>query len=91
MSLAARAWERKHGTVADPAVYEREILPKIRTMSVRRLAALIGLSDYYLWQVRKKEKRLHARFWSGSHPLERDEQEAPDRASKPMGGWKRRR
>jgi ribosomal protein L37E len=63
MSLAARAWEREHGLVTDPTMYEREILPKIQTLSVRRLVALTGLSEYYLWQVRKGEKRLHARFW----------------------------
>ena len=63
MSLAARAWEREHGPVADPAVYEREILPKIRAMSVRRLVTLTGLSEYYLWKIRKGQGRLHARFW----------------------------
>jgi hypothetical protein len=44
-------------------MYEREILPTIQTLSVRRLVALTGLSEYSLWQVRKGEKRLHARFW----------------------------
>lgn len=63
MSLAARAWEREQGSVADPTIYEREILPKLNALSVRQLVALTGLSDYYLWQVRKGEKRLHARFW----------------------------
>jgi len=63
MSLAARAWEREHGPVADPTIYEREILPKMQAMSVRRLVSLTGLSEYYLWQVKKSEKRLHARFW----------------------------
>jgi len=63
MSLAARAWEREHGRPADPTAYEREILPKIQAMSVRRLVTLTGLSEYYLWQVRKGKKRLHARFW----------------------------
>jgi ribosomal protein L37E len=63
MSLAARAWEREHGPMADPMVYEREILPKIQAMTVRRLVALTGLSEYYVWRVRKGEKRLHARFW----------------------------
>ena len=63
MSRAARAWEREHGPVADPAVYEREILPRIRATSVRRLVALTGLSEYYLWKIRKGEGRLHARFW----------------------------
>jgi hypothetical protein len=55
--------KREHGSVADPTIYEREILPKLQALSVRRLIALTGLSEYYLWQVRKGEKRLHARFW----------------------------
>jgi hypothetical protein len=63
MSLAARAWEREHGPIPDRTIYQREILPKIQAISVQRLAALTGLSDYYLWQVREGEKRLHARFW----------------------------
>jgi len=63
MSLAARAWEREHGPVYDPDTYSREILPKIQGMSVRALAKLTGLSDYYLWQVRKGQRRLHPRFW----------------------------
>ena len=63
MSLAERALEREHGPVADPAVYEREILPKIRAMSVRRLVSLTGLSEHYLWKIRKSEGRLHPRFW----------------------------
>jgi hypothetical protein len=56
MSLAAPAWEREHGPVSDPRSNERDILPKMQTLSVRRLVALTGLSEYYLWQVRKGEK-----------------------------------
>jgi hypothetical protein len=63
MSLAARAREREHGPVADPTVYEREILPKVRAMSVRRCVALTGLFEYLLWRVRNGEGRQHARFW----------------------------
>jgi hypothetical protein len=63
MSLAARAWERQHGLVADPTIYEREILPKMQAMSVRRLVSITGLSEYYLWKIRKGQGGLHARFW----------------------------
>jgi hypothetical protein len=63
MSLAARAWEREHGPVEDPTVYDRDILPRIQAMSVRRLVALTGLSEYYVWKVRNGDGRLHARFW----------------------------
>lgn len=34
------------------------------TMSVRRLVSLTGLSEYYLWRIRKGEGRLHPRFWA---------------------------
>jgi hypothetical protein len=74
MSRAARAWELEHGPVADPAVYEREILPKIRAMSVRRLVAITGLSDYYLWKIRKGEGRLHPRFWESIRGVDSQEQ-----------------
>ena len=30
MSLAARAWEREHGRVADAARYDGQILPRIK-------------------------------------------------------------
>ena len=63
MSLAARAWEREHGLPKDPTVYDREVLPRIQTLSVRRLATFNGLSEHYQWQARKGRKRLHARFW----------------------------
>ena len=52
MSLAARAWEREHGAVPDPAVYEREVLSRMQAMSTRRLVAITGLSEYYyLWKL----------------------------------------
>jgi hypothetical protein len=63
MNLAARSWERTHGPVTDPTVYEREVLPLMQAMSVRRLVAITGLSEYYLWKLRRGQGRLHARFW----------------------------
>ena len=63
-SLAARAWEREHGPVSDPSAYERDILPRMRAMSTRRLVAVTGLSEYYLWKLKKGQGRLHPRFWN---------------------------
>jgi hypothetical protein len=58
------AWEREHGPVSDPSAYERDILPRMRAMSTRRLVAVTGLSEYYLWKLKKGQGRLHPRFWN---------------------------
>ncbi|MEX0983921.1 MAG: CRISPR-associated endonuclease Cas1 [Actinomycetota bacterium] len=63
-SLAMRAWEREHGR-GDPEVYEREILPRIRELTVPQLMRLTGLSQFHCWKVRKGDRRLHARHWGG--------------------------
>ena len=61
-SLAMRAWEREHRK-GNPEVYEREILPRIREMTVPQLMKLTGPSQFHCWKVRKGERRLHARHW----------------------------
>jgi CRISPR-associated protein Cas1 len=61
-SLAMRAWEREHGR-GDPKLYESEILPTIRAMTVPQLMKLTGLSQFHCWKVRRGERRLHARHW----------------------------
>jgi hypothetical protein len=62
MGLAARAWEREHGPVADPAVYEREILPRSGRFAFGGSSPSPDY-EYYLWGIRKGQGRLHARFW----------------------------
>ena len=47
-SLAMRTWEREHGR-GDPEVYERDILPRIRRMTVPQLMKLTGLSQFHCW------------------------------------------
>ncbi len=44
-------------------VYEEEIMPRIRLMTVPQLMELTGLSQFHCWKVRKGERRLHARHW----------------------------
>lgn len=61
---AIMAWEAEHGRVRDPARHDREVLPIVRKMSVRRLASLTGLSSHQCWRVRNGERRLHPRFWA---------------------------
>jgi hypothetical protein len=61
--LANRAWEREHGRVFDVERYESEILPLVRSITISALAHATALSDFYLWRVRKGERRLHPRHW----------------------------
>jgi hypothetical protein len=61
--LANRAWEREHGRDFDIDRYQTEVLPRLRAMTIPALAHVTGLSSYYLWRVRKGERRLHPRHW----------------------------
>jgi hypothetical protein len=61
--LANRAWERANGRTFDLQRYESEILPRVRSMTTPALAHATGLSDFYLWRVKKGERRLHPRHW----------------------------
>ncbi len=64
---ARRAWEREHGREVDAQRYEREILPRIRAMTVPALVGATGLSSYYCWEIRSGRKRLHERHWDALH------------------------
>lgn len=62
-AAATSDWERVHGRVRDPVRHDAEVLPVMRAMTVKQLAALTGLSEYHCWRVRKGDRRLHPRFW----------------------------
>jgi CRISPR-associated endonuclease Cas1 len=81
-SLAMRTWERAHGR-GDPETYEREVLPRIQTMTVPQLMNLTGLSQFHCWKVRKGERRLHARHW---HVILRVGTGQSARGSRSIGG-----
>lgn len=68
-SLAMRVWEREHGK-GEPETYEREILPRIRLLTVPRLVELTGVSQYHCWKVRNGDRRLHARHWEAVRSAE---------------------
>lgn len=62
-AAAIKQWELEHGRARDPERHDREILPIVRGLSVKRLAAITGLSEYQCWCVRAGRRRLHPRFW----------------------------
>jgi hypothetical protein len=67
--LANRAWEREHGRAFDVERYESEVIPRLQSMTITAIAHATGLSSYYLWRVKKRERRLHPRHWGSlGHP-----------------------
>jgi hypothetical protein len=53
-----------HGwTIADPAVFAREILPAIQSLPLSDLVRATGLTHGYLSKVRRGEKVPHPRHW----------------------------
>jgi hypothetical protein len=73
-SLAAAAWERKHGR-PDPALYESDIYPRIQHMTIPELMRVTGLSQYHCWRVRKGRGRLHPRHWEGIRQESKEERD----------------
>jgi hypothetical protein len=58
-------WDAAHpGSIADPAVFVREILPGLQGVPLSELARATGLSQGYLSQIRRGEKVPHPRHWS---------------------------
>jgi CRISPR-associated endonuclease Cas1 len=59
-----RDWKAAHaGTIADPRVFEREILPLIQALPLSDLVRATGLSHGYLAQIRGGEKVPHPKHW----------------------------
>jgi hypothetical protein len=60
-----REWMVAHpGTIADPDLFKREILPMIQGVPLSDLVRATGLSQGYLSQIRRGEKMPHPRHWS---------------------------
>jgi CRISPR-associated endonuclease Cas1 len=57
------AWDRDNPQVSDPTVFRRDVLPLIRGVPVRQLAAMTGLSVGYCALVRRGLRTPHARWW----------------------------
>jgi hypothetical protein len=59
---AVRDWK---GERPDPAVFQREILPVLRGVSIGELVAATGLSEHYCSLIRLGKRVPHARHWEG--------------------------
>ncbi len=60
---AAREWEHEHPEKADPAVFVREILPKIQDVPLNALMAATGLSKRSCSIIRRGLSVPHMRHW----------------------------
>jgi hypothetical protein len=57
---AVRVWK---GSRPDPAVFEAEILPSLRTTPIAELIAATGLSEHYCSLIRLGKRVPHPRHW----------------------------
>lgn len=58
------SWNRQHPDRPDPSHFEKEILPSLAAVSLKDMAAAIGLSIDYCSKIRRGLKTPHARHWS---------------------------
>lgn len=58
------AWEAEHGAVAEPKVFQREILPQLQGVSLSAMAKVTGLSIQYCALIRRGVKVPHQRHWA---------------------------
>lgn len=56
-------WESSYGQLVDLSAFQREILPHIRQIPLRRLMDATGLSLRYVSQIRRGERVPHPRHW----------------------------
>jgi hypothetical protein len=61
--LEQAAWEAMNRPGEDSDRFRREILPRIQTLSIRRLATATGLSLRYCAQIRNGERVPHEMWW----------------------------
>jgi hypothetical protein len=67
-----REWETAHpGTIADPDVFAREVLPAIRALPLSELVRATGLTPGYVSQVRRGEKVPHPKHWEAFRAVSR--------------------
>jgi CRISPR-associated endonuclease Cas1 len=68
-ATARRTWELQEwkvahpGTIVDPEVFAREILPALHGVPLSELARATGLTAGYLSRIRRSEKTPHPRHW----------------------------
>jgi CRISPR-associated endonuclease Cas1 len=70
--IEVREWKARHpGTIADPKVFEREILPALQRVPLSDLVRATGLTAGYLSQIRRGEKTPHPRHWAALRSVDR--------------------
>jgi hypothetical protein len=62
-SRLLKEWSRDHDEAPDPEAFRREILPKLRDVSISALMQATGLSRSYCAAVRSGKKTPHVRHW----------------------------
>lgn len=64
-----KSWEAEHSTEADPEMFRRDILPKLRGVSLGVMANATGLSQQYCSQIRRGLKMPHEQHWEAFQRL----------------------
>ncbi len=69
--LANSEWERSQTEEMDPAIFEREIGPKLKTASLLETMRATGLSRTYCGMIRRGVRIPHPRHWEALRDLVR--------------------
>jgi hypothetical protein len=64
-------WERRHTEELDPAIFEKEIGPKLKTVSLLETMRATGLSRTYCGMIRRGVRIPHPRHWGALSELVR--------------------
>ena len=56
-------WDRKQGSEMDPAIFEKEIFPKLGAVSLMETMRATGLSRTYCGLIRRGVRVPHPRHW----------------------------
>ena len=67
--LANSEWERRHTEELDPAIFEREIKPKLKMISLLETMQATGLSRTYCGMIRRGVRIPHPRHWGALRSL----------------------
>jgi hypothetical protein len=67
--LANAEWEQNQSEKFDPAIFEREIQPKLKTVSLLETMRATGLSRTYCGMIRRGVQVPHPRHWGALRGL----------------------
>jgi hypothetical protein len=67
--LANSEWERSQIEEMDPAIFEEEIRPKLKTVSLLETMRATGLSRTYCGMIRRGVRIPHPRHWEALRTL----------------------